>query len=755
MDEFIKYLALTIIGIVTLVVSFGEFELIPPESIRCGAGISGAMDKRSFVAGAVPAVSEFELLGLNEIDGDLGPFVSNFDANAFYESIIDTQRAIIPIGRLEDSSDTLARLPHVEDPFASKALILSSMEPRDLRSDDHFFINVDNTLETEEIGSAFNENAFQGVIEGIDNSLVVLYIRPSSESGDKPAFVSGFILIDKRNKFSDWIFIEPVRPLLQPLADEEGRSPRSKIPTINFLDGLSSRIREIPSFKSIDIDNCFKSAQPDNTPHILYIARGELTSDSTPESPPITQIPEFSERTPSALNSNNFITEDAPKPPNLNILDSLMDHDPIRLVKSGKKIVISAFTAPCFVPPGVDFTVSVRLANYTQNPLRVLRSTSFDDADVQLYFSEYDTDNRMEFNPSPPPFADYPIVFLPTENPIRAGKAAPAHALLRIDDPGIYVLRVVTTVSAMSRLVHVVDGPEKLTCADVEADPIYLAGVADVHFFDLYENYVDVKTWWEAQEEVLNLVSAFYTENFDALFPGDSLMQIEFLQGWSHTLREEEKDGDTVITDGAIPSGLFDAYDALCEYGQGRFSSGSGFESHQHDLGLTTLVNFFSGGDLGRIPRGPTDTVVLADVGSICDATCSRVGSSIIGLAEGLLGLAGSRSGSCSRTDYPITDPPSEPPSMLEIYNQSSHHLLSQHRPKLNFSRRHPHKNFQVTLFQRFLLMTHEVGHALGANHSEDITSMMFPSSHNATRFFLADQEKNEIRSCIAHCRLP
>ncbi len=228
--------------------------------------------------------------------------------------------------------------------------------------------------------------------------------------------------------------------------------------------------------------------------------------------------------------------------------------------------------------------------------------------------------------------------------------------------------------------------------------------------------YLNTKTsWLDAQLEVLTLVRAFYQKadlelnilkprEFDDSNPVPVEKLIEQPNPILAALPDQNGDG---IND-------LNAFTLLCHFAQG-IPNEPANSPVLDDVSGPFVTHLFTGQDLGPIYFDETSPS-FADSGCcFCDNNCGMEGPNIIGLAEGVAGLWRTESTSCRS---PFGD-----------LNPAANRSLSQHTPTANNDGFN--KNYQATLYQRFLIVTHEIGHTLSLQHSEDATSVMHSSLIN------------------------
>lgn len=503
------------------------------------------------------------------------------------------------------------------------------------------------------------ERTFRGVIDGVPDSFVALYIQPDRDlDGDgqnEPGFVSGF-LVENLTTGVPWYFIEPVRPLLKPLATS---------PVV--LAG---------------IDACFPAT---SHTHIVYKA-----ADMSPTTALATYLhpgkPQQIERT---------LGQQGPQAGVFSI-----DLDPARRVKP----TIIQLRAPQCTAPGLTTIQSV-VANRTDPPKNLT------EVKVQLFIDNV-PQGPAQAIPLIPSGGQDPVLFTHT-----------------FDSLGKFIIEVRTEASGMKRPIQITPMGD---CPSSPFTSLPIVAVADAAFYEFYTTDIEEKAWWEGQEEVLNLVDAFYQEQFPGL-----AFKTRALEAWT----------PASSVPAVVPASGINAYTLLCLFAQGNLPSASASTvvpppaiPHTGEDDVPMITHLFSGYDLGHIPP----PMAIADSGCCwCEANCSGIGTNIVGLAEGTGGFRNHPSRSC------ITSSLDKPVDLIPAAN----HGLSRHYPILETPESNdPNANFQVTLYQRFLLVAHEIGHNLGANHKEDETGIMHPSLQGTIRFRFNSDSLEEIENCWLSC---
>jgi hypothetical protein len=261
---------------------------------------------------------------------------------------------------------------------------------------------------------------------------------------------------------------------------------------------------------------------------------------------------------------------------------------------------------------------------------------------------------------------------------------------------------------------------------------IPIIAVADRSYYDLYERIVIEKTWDQSLEELVNLVDSFYRYTFAT----EGLkLDLRLMQAWDHDLNN--LDGASVHVD---------AYSQLCQFAQ-NIPNASGVSEHERMEGSngTFLTHLFTGNDLGPLPGGK----VIIDTGDgFCPGSgCGSNGQDIIGISEGIAGFRNFNP-EARACQVPLdllvgeldetTDEPYDYLHSPAPFFPASFHSLSQQVPDLppKPSKIDPvlvalepdvvteplneeplNRNYNALLYQRFLLMAHEIGHNLGGIH--------------------------------------
>ncbi len=273
--------------------------------------------------------------------------------------------------------------------------------------------------------------------------------------------------------------------------------------------------------------------------------------------------------------------------------------------------------------------------------------------------------------------------------------------------------------------------------------PVALVG--DSSFFVLYEHLIKQKTWLEGQKEVFNLVNDFLNKTQYIN------LQILSLEIWepnqadgpgNHSIFDSTKidDGFGLINDDSPPDGDIDinSLQLLCDFSQGVLlesiqNEDESFLSLRNSrnptnhvrlgapLNAPMITHLFTGYDLGAANGDcPFDSC-----GGICPTGCGD----LLGISEGIGGAFKPH----QQHDCFVPDNKAK---------EAGHHSLSQHAPEIikpdseiNTS---VNSNYQALLFQRFLLVTHEVAHNLGFKHiAPESESIMQANITHKTKFRL------------------
>lgn len=443
-----------------------------------------------------------------------------------------------------------------------------------------------------------------------------------------------------------------------------------------LLLAVERRSMEMRSDFTKVIDSCFPV---ESHPHIVYEAgRDSLTRTSR------TRL--HQQQPPQAL-------------------DFSLDLEPASQVKP----IISNFDPPFSHPPG-SFTVSVDVSNRT---LPQLQPTDPLHAEIEFLVNGDQVEMRSL--------------------QLSRNATKTVQFTFALQEQGTHILEVKGPGNAMKRAVEItpVATQHQETPAELEEPQfraIPLIAVADSKFYSLYRN-IQEKAWWEAQEEVLNLVDTFYSEQFPGL-----RLKIAALNAWSIG---SSGPGSTLSRAGRPKA---NAYTLLCDFVQDGEPPGGYDADDHHDMSAENkpmLAHLFS----GHAPESINDEKALGDSASLCDTTCSRIDDVIIGLAENIGGFKNPTENSCGALDE------------VDEIMPAGHHALSYQAPLRTISQ--TTTGFQATLYQRFLLTAHEIGHNLGANHSPDVPrSIMNPQLTDGIQFKFdtwKQENKKEIKSCWKH----
>lgn len=684
----LRMLFLSLIGLV-LVASpgYSHWEM----SISCHSGPSAdpnAVTPNQFIAQTTPDVGEMGT-GFNMLNvrGDETGFKA-WDVGKFIEDVKTTGKGVIPLGFSKDEIPELKKVPGGND----SEIWATGMRPKYMRSASFDFRvdGADHFLSS--FGEPAADSTYIGKVEGAHFSLIVLYLReartlyasPGAAATVLPAMVTGFVLFDKRDPDSlqrtpSWIFIEPIIPL----ATAAEIRPRDK------ASGGKVDYTEIDfTVASGSTNRCFGNEQDDpvNKPAMLTYKAGtakdlfELNVDPIPDAKP-----SFKE-----------------------------------------------FLAPCEVRTGENIQINYTIVNLSN------QSSSITENPLEPQVVAGNWDNTV---------INYSHTLMPPKTLATMGGSSSSMIsektysdnLPNTLSPGVHLLRIETLNSARNRLIYVTDSAPFGSGYDTDCDSLIdrqyepltvpVMAEADKSFYNFYTsellfNGKPVKMWWEAQEEVLNLVDSLFTERLP-----NFRFETQSVGYWQPNM--------------VSPNDNMDAYNLLCGF--------TDMVQPSTDITRPLLVHLFSGEDLGELEE-PSRAV--SDVGdSLCPLTCTMVNSAIVGLASGVLGWRGENIGT-ARCPYSISDLDDSVPynSARVIFNSPSHHSLTQHFPKPTLDQNDPKKNYHGTLYQRFLLVAHELGHTLGANHSPHYDSIMSTPLSDAVNFKLEAARINEITLCRLYC---
>jgi len=166
------------------------------------------------------------------------------------------------------------------------------------------------------------------------------------------------------------------------------------------------------------------------------------------------------------------------------------------------------------------------------------------------------------------------------------------------------------------------------------------------------------------------------------------------------------------------------AYQLLCDFIDSEFGD--------QNPANPTVFHLMTGFDLADIPFEEADKSTIDDSGDpFCDMGCGMNDASIIGLAQGIGGF----------DNLSINKKPCSirPFNKIVSFENPGPFSLSQHSPKVNVEGKT--SNYDATLFQRFVLVAHEIGHNLGAFHLDEgqgVKSVMSKEIDNQLNYFLS-----------------
>ena len=315
----------------------------------------------------------------------------------------------------------------------------------------------------------------------------------------------------------------------------------------------------------------------------------------------------------------------------------------------------------------------------------------------------------------------------------------------------------------------------KMTAENLKGKNISLVAVADRAFASLYKNVIREKFWWEGQEEVLLLVHAFYEKTIDinlqlrsmelweadpinpgASGPGATPVDSGSIHGdlsaeVGGLINDSIMNGSSTLTkDGDMD---INALQLLCDFAQGVMIENTSLQAASvipldgatnhlvSSSGINMIAHLFSGYDFASSLSGDGGGILCegGGCGGTEDSSPMEVGD-VLGMAEGLGGFD-------SNSASPCTNLANE--SMMNngsIFLSPGHHSVSQHAPERIFCAASSpcpsilNNQYQATLFQRFLIVSHEIGHNLGFEHAGiDSNSVMQSPLNKDIQFRLFD----------------
>lgn len=400
------------------------------------------------------------------------------------------------------------------------------------------------------------------------------------------------------------------------------------------------------------------------------------------------------------------------------------------------KAVIERLETPFNIWPGATFNVNAHIANHTDPGHDQGNNHHHLDVPDESPEPGHQVVTDVEF------LVDGDPVATVTDLAVTRGDPEVVSFTYRFSSQQHATLTVRTEGNEMERDVNVTNKEDALDPPPAEFASIPFVAIADAEFYDFHQQMAQ-KTWWEGQAEVINLADAFFNSQID-----DFRLLIRGLEAW----REGASNGPGQAVIGALgTSEAINAYTLLCSFAQDVPEA----VPNMHPNRPPGLTHLFTGRDLGPIP----EPMAVSDAGGgFCESSCSQVGGNVVGLAEGVGGYKRASSTPPSCANAPLTHP--------QDLDPEAYHGLSQHMPHDTNStecdefglcgRKNANSGYQASLYQRFILLAHELGHNLGANHSEDPTSIMYTPLQNTIRFKLdAYRQRNirEINECWKTCK--
>ena len=218
------------------------------------------------------------------------------------------------------------------------------------------------------------------------------------------------------------------------------------------------------------------------------------------------------------------------------------------------------------------------------------------------------------------------------------------------------------------------------------------------------------ETWLDGQLKVLNLVRSFYQEVNLTLdihqpreFDDSSPVPVEALPFTENPLLAlmPDQNGD------GIPD--LNAFTYLCHFAQG-FPNEPTVPPTVSNITSPYIVHLFTGQDLGPVYLDEGSPLLNDSGCCLCEVNCGMKGPDVIGLAEGVGGVWQLSSTGCRSSDG--------------VLSPAANHALSQHTPKFRLGSE-ANDQYQATLYQRFLIVAHEIGHNASLPHSGASDSVM------------------------------